>query len=70
MTAPPTPPALAERVLRAAIRDPDDPARVVDEPALRERVAQERVLPDFKLTSASAQAWIEAGFRHAGGDLW
>lgn len=35
-----------------------------------ERVAQERVLPDFKLTSASAQAWIEAGFRHAGGDLW
>lgn len=35
-----------------------------------ERVAQERVLPDFKLTAASAQAWIEAGFRHAGGDLW
>ena len=35
-----------------------------------ERVAQERVLPDFKLTSASAQAWIEAGFRHAGGELW
>ena len=35
-----------------------------------ERVAHERVLPDFKLTTASAQAWIEAGFRHAGGDLW
>ena len=35
-----------------------------------ERVAEEKVLPDFKLTSASAQAWIEAGFRHAGGELW
>ena len=35
-----------------------------------ERVAHERVLPDFKLTAASAQAWIEAGFRQAGGDLW
>lgn len=35
-----------------------------------ERVAQERVVPDFKLTTASAQAWIEAGFRQAVGELW
>lgn len=35
-----------------------------------ERVAQERVLPDFKLTGATAQAWIEAGFRHVVGELW
>lgn len=35
-----------------------------------ECVAQERVLPDFKLTTATAQAWIEAGFMCAGFELW
>lgn len=35
-----------------------------------ECVARERVLPDFKLTSATARAWIEAGFRQAAGELW
>lgn len=35
-----------------------------------ERIAQERVLPDFKLTQATARAWIEAGFRHVGEDGW
>ena len=33
-----------------------------------ERIAQARVLPDFKLTQATARAWIEAGFRHAAAD--
>jgi len=35
-----------------------------------ERIAQERVLPDFKLTQATARAWIEADFRHSAEDHW
>lgn len=35
-----------------------------------ECVAREKVLPDFKLTTATARVWIEAGFRQAGGELW
>lgn len=33
-----------------------------------ELVAQQRVTPDFKLSPATAQAWIDNDFRHAGGD--
>lgn len=48
--------------------DPHGLLRAVD--GSGECVARERVLPDFKLTTATARAWIEAGFRQAGGELW
>ena len=33
-----------------------------------ELITQERVAPDFKLTAAVAQTWIESDFRQAGRD--
>ncbi|MEP7099187.1 MAG: hypothetical protein ABI781_01675, partial [Burkholderiales bacterium] len=49
------------------VPDEDDPHAVLAaQDAFGEVLAKLRVKPDFKLTSASAQAWIEDEFRKPG----
>jgi hypothetical protein len=57
----------AWRVTLDIVADDDDPhALLAAEDAFGERAAQVRVKVDFKLNAASAEAWVEGGFRKPG----